>query len=97
MAVWTWDATHFTWDDSTYHTWDGWHIDIDVPSQDPNWQTITSAADVWNDTTPTQAPNWVTITSASDAWVEIVPTQSAGYSGEDPSQVPSWTVGSISN
>ena len=24
---WTWDSTHFTWDDTLHHTWDGWHDD----------------------------------------------------------------------
>lgn len=28
MSVWTWDANHFTFDDETHHTFDGWHDDL---------------------------------------------------------------------
>lgn len=31
-AGWTWDADHFTFDDNTSHTFDGWHDDAAVPS-----------------------------------------------------------------
>ena len=36
LRVWTADADHFTVDDNTNHTADGWHIDIPVANRDVN-------------------------------------------------------------
>ena len=27
MAQWTFDSNHWSFDDNTFHTWDGWHGD----------------------------------------------------------------------
>ena len=47
MAVWTWDTGHFTFDDGTNHTFDGFHTHgIGAQSTHIHAVTVTSHAHV---------------------------------------------------